>query len=254
MTALARTGTHASPMPGGRRRQGCDYGPRVGKWERRTAIPMLALAVLSLAILLTEFLVDVDADGAMTGLGTALAYADMAIMVLFAVEFGYLISLVPHGSRVRYMLANPIDVLVVLVVGAQPLRLLRSARALRAFRAVRVTTVFAKGSRQWTQAVTRLVGAWRDDRDHRDRRGRVCVLVLRRLGDPPFRGPRDAFWWSAATITTLGRDVEFTGAGSRVVAVALTVVGLIVVAALAGTLTAFFVESDEASEEATAAK
>ena len=71
-------------------------------------------------------------------------YADIAIMLVFALEFFYRISTVPHDLRLRYVLAHPIDVLVVLVVGPQPLRLLRSARALRALRAVRVAAMVGR--------------------------------------------------------------------------------------------------------------
>lgn len=69
-----------------------------------------------------------------------------------------------------------------------------------------------------------------------------------------FRDLADAFWWSAATITTLGPDVEFVALGSRIVALMLTAVGLIIVAALAATISAYFLEGspDAAPEDGSA--
>ena len=152
-----------------------------------------------------------------------------------------------------YVLANPIDVLVVLVVGAQPLRLLRSARALRALRAVRVATMVGKGSKQSIAAVTR----------GRLVHGATIVIIATAAGGYAFAyfegSPTnrfgdiaDAFWWSAATITTLGPGIELAQTGSRIVALALTIVGLIVVAALAGTISAFFVETSPTAAVAQA--
>lgn len=234
-------------MPRPERGRSRDYGARVADWERTASIPMLVLAAVSVAILLAEIAL-VNDDGARSTAASLLAYADIVIMLTFAAEFVYRISLVPSGLRLWYVLANPIDVLVVLVVGAQPLRLLRSARALRAFRAVRVATVVAKGSRQSVHAVTR------------DRLVYSVTIVIITVAAGAyayafFVGPDtdrfsdlpDAFWWSVATITSLGPGIALDDPGSRVVALLLTVIGLIVVAGLAGTLGAFFVESDRAA-------
>jgi len=234
-------------------RQPRDYGERVAAWERTTAIPMLALAAVSIAILVAELVIESNRGLADSWVPDALVYADLVIMAAFAVEFAYRISMVPQGLRVRYVLANPIDVLVVLVVGAQPLRLLRSARALRALRAVRVATMVGKGSKQSIAAVTR----------GRLVHGATIVIIATAAGGYAFAyfegSPTnrfgdiaDAFWWSAATITTLGPGIELAQTGSRIVALALTIVGLIVVAALAGTISAFFVETSPTAAVAQA--
>jgi voltage-gated potassium channel len=222
-----------------------DYGDRVTEWERKTAIPMLALAALSIAILVAEYFVESTQTLADSDLPSVLEIGDLVIMVIFAIEFGYRIWMVPQGLRIRYVLANPIDVLVVLVLGAQPLRLLRSARALRAFRAVRVAAMMGKGSKQSIAAVTR------DRLVH----GATIVIIATAVGayafayfeggtTNRFSDLPDAFWWSAATISTLGPGIELDQTGSRVVALFLTVIGLSIVAALAGAISAFFVESD----------
>jgi flagellar basal body-associated protein FliL len=72
-------------------------------------------------------------------------------------------------------------------------------------------------------------------------------------GDGPdrFRDLADAFWWSAATITSLGPGNELETAGGRIVALALAIVGLVVVAALTGTISAFFVESSSKGDSPT---
>lgn len=212
---------------------------------------MLALAAVSIAILLAEFGIESNDALADSALPETLAAADLAIMGIFAAEFAYRISMVPRGLRIRYVLANPIDVLVVLVVGAQPLRLLRSARALRAFRAVRVAAMVGKGSKQSIAAVTR------DRLVH----GATIIIIATTIGAYAFayfEGPAaadrfhdlpDAFWWSAATITSLGPGIDLEQTGSRVVALLLTVIGLSIVAALAGAISAFFVESDTPTDE-----
>ena len=230
--------------------RGRDYGTRVEDWERRTAIPMLTLAAVSIAILLAEFGIESNGALADSALPETLAAVDLAIMGIFAAEFAYRISMAPRGLRIRYVLANPIDVLVVLVVGAQPLRLLRSAKALRAFRAVRVAAMVGKGSKQSIAAVTR------DRLVH----GATIIIIATTIGAYAFayfEGPAadrfhdlpDAFWWSAATITTLGPGIALEQTGSRVVALLLTVIGLSIVAALAGAISAFFVESDTPTDE-----
>ena len=226
-------------------RQPRDYGDRVADWERKTAIPMLILAAISIVLLLADLAIGSDPDFEGSAVVNALVYADIVIMIVFAIEFFYRISMVPHDLRLRYVLAHPIDVLVVLVVGAQPLRLLRSARALRALRAVRFATMVGKGSKQ-----SRIAAVTQDRLVH----GLTIVIVAVAAGAYAFaffEGPdtdrfgdiADAFWWSAATITTLGPGIALESTGIRVVALALTAVGLIVVAALAGTISAIFVET-----------
>ena len=222
-----------------------DYADRVAEWERKTAIPMLALAAISIAILVAEYFVESAPTLTDSDLPKVLEVGDLMIMVIFAIEFGYRIAMVPRGLRLRYVLANPIDVLVVLVLGAQPLRLLRSARALRAFRAVRVAAMVGKGSKQSIAAVTR------DRLVH----GATMVIIATAVGayafaffeggtSDRFSDLPDAFWWSAATISTLGPGIQLDQTGSRVVALFLTVIGLSIVAALAGAISAYFVESD----------
>ena len=211
-------------------------------------MPMLVLAGLSIAILLAELIVESSARLADSWLLDVLAYTDLVIMSVFAAEFARRISMVPRELRIRYILANPIDVLVVLVIGAQPVRLFRSAKAFRALRAVRAVAIVGKGSRHSVAvAVTRA----------RLVQGVTVVIIAVAVGAyglAYFEGAQvdrfsdlaDAFWWSAATITTLGPGIELVQTGSRIVAIALTVIGLVVVAALAGTISAFFVETSPA--------
>jgi len=212
-----------------------DYGDQLTAWEHRSAIPLLVLAALSIAILIAELIRPSTAS-------PALEAADLVIMGIFAVEFGYRIWLVPSRLRWRYVLANPIDVLVVLVVGAQPLRLLRSARALRAFKAVRVVALVCKSSKQSINAVTRerlvygvtivimstALGAW-------------ALSFFEGGGSDRFEDFWEALWWSAALLATLGPQMPLEEPGSRVVALVLTTIGLSIVAALAATISAFFV-------------
>lgn len=232
------------------------YGEAVGQWERKVAIPMLALAGLSILILGAQMYLDTIERFRDSVLMRTLEFADLAILLVFAAEFGYRIHLVPRGRRISYVLANPVDVLIALVIAAQPLRLIRSARTLRALRTVRVGAMLSKGSQQGIKAVTR------DRLIH----GTTIVIIATTLGayafaflegDPSnnrFDDLADAFWWSASTITTLGPDVTFQSLGSRIVALTLTAIGLIIVAALAATIAAYFVETspDETEPESPA--
>ena len=156
------------------------YGEPVWSWEKKAAWPMLGLALISVGVFV-EVVADTRIEWAESWWANALFFVDLAIMLVFAAEFAYRIWLVPHGLRLRYVLANPIDVILALVLGAQPLRLIRSARALRTLRAVRTVTVVGKGSLHSIVAVTRDRIVHADQfPDHRDCRGCLRVLVLRR--------------------------------------------------------------------------
>ena len=228
------------------------FGEPVAAWEAKVAWFMLALAALSLAILAAEFAADSRATWAESGWANALFWIDVAIMTIFAAEFAWRVHLVRRGLRTRYVLANPLDVVLALVIGVQPLRLARSARALRALRA---GAVFGKGSKHTSAAVAK----------DRIVYGITIVIITTAAGAYAFsffEGPKevnrfedlaDAFWWSATTITTLGGFMPST-IGGRIVALLLTMVGLILVAALAATIAAYFVESApprETTEDAT---
>ena len=156
----------------------------VADWECKTAIPMLILAAISILLLLADLTIGSDPDFDGSAVVSALVYADIAIMLVFAIEFFYRISMVPHDLRLPYVLAHPIDVLVVLVVGAQPLRLLRSAQALRALRALRAVRVAAMVRKELEavedrgchQGSTRFMGS---HRHHRCRRRCLRIRLLR---------------------------------------------------------------------------
>src|SRR4051812_46129847 len=94
-------------------------GQLAARYERRTATPMTALAVLFLALYAASVLWRDRSHGA-DGL---LEFASAAIWGIFAVDLVIRVALAER--RGRYLLRHPIDVLTVVLPMLRPLRVLR---------------------------------------------------------------------------------------------------------------------------------
>ena len=209
---------------------------RLRAFERRSAVPMLVLSLLLLVIIVAPLVADLS-----TATRRVLDVADWAIWAVFAAEYLWRLRLAPH--RWAFVVRNPIDLAVVVVPFAQPLRLVRSLRALRAVRLVRVMSVVGKGAYEGRPVLSERAIDW----------GIVLVVLAVVGGAAVVYGiERDvpsseittfpeALWWAASTAATKGTEIQPVTTEGRIVALLLALVGISVVAALAGIVASFFV-------------
>ncbi|WP_207782695.1 potassium channel family protein [Phytoactinopolyspora limicola] len=209
---------------------------RVHAWERKTEPALMVLAVGFLVAYAVPILEPDLSDG-------AVALAELTQWLVWAVfAFDYMVRLTLASDRRRFVKHNLLDLVAVLLPMLRPLRLLRmigtillvSERAQRSTR-YKVTTYVCG-----TAVLVALLAA-------------LAVLDAER-GQPgaTITTPADAFWWSAATVTTVGYGDTYpvTGVG-RMIAVLLMITGIALLGVITANVAAWFVERfNETSEQA----
>lgn len=202
-----------------------------GRWEKRTDVPLLWLALLFLAVLLAPLL-----TSPVPWQRAALSIVSGLIWAVFAVD--YVARLYLALDRWQFVRSHPLDLVVIL------LPMLRPLRAFRLLRLARVGALlgFAHGHahRSLHARVSAYVGA-------------AVVVVIgvsavamydveRRAEDPNITSLPDALWWAATTVTTVGYGDRYptTGIG-RLIAVALMLVGIALLGVVTATVAAWFV-------------
>jgi voltage-gated potassium channel len=185
------------------------------------------------------------------GANSWVVVGDWIVWVIFLVEYVVMIGLADNRSA--YAKSNLLSVaVIVLSFPALPtvLALTRLARLTRLTRIIRVFAVAARGARALGQVLGRrgflyvagvcgiliLTGA--------------AVMLLAEPDSVP-RGYWDAVWWAVVTTTTVGYgDISPVSPLGRVIGVILMFAGLGLVATLAASIAAYFVEQDDAEEQA----
>ena len=212
--------------------------------ERSTAWPMLFLALAIIPIIVMPMVMDLSSST--EGLLTA---ADWLIWAAFAIEYLVRVSMAPH--KWPFFRHNVIDLVVVVVPFAQPLRLLRSVRILRLLRATRVAAFAGKGAKEGRALFSRenfsyailvsflaIIG------------GSLLVLSVERAAPSAnIKSFPDAIWWALVTVATVGYGDKYpvTPEG-RAIAVVLMVLGIGLFGLIAATLSSFFVEQQTKKE------
>ncbi len=211
--------------------------------ERVTAWPLLILAVAIIPIIILPMVKDFSPAAQ-----TSLTVADWLIWGIFAIEFTVRLVIAP--LKRPFLAHNLIDVLVVVVPFAQPLRLLRSVRVLRLVRVGRAGTYLAesaKGGRSlfsrenfsYAMAVTLIA------------LGGGALLVWgieKHAPQANIKSFPDAIWWSITTVSTVGGEKYPVTSEGRAVAVVLMVLGIGLVGLIAATLSSLFVEQEHNGE------
>jgi voltage-gated potassium channel len=210
-------------------------------FERRTALPMLLLALLIIPLLVIPLVVELSPR-----VETTFVTLDWTIWAVFAGE--YLIRLYLAPRKWLFVRHNVLDLVVVIVPFLRPLRVARSARALRFVRAGRTVIMLARSAKilravltrhklHYVLLVTLLVTA----------AAAVLVRELEKNAEGAnIQSLDDAVWWALTTITTVGYGDRFpvTPAG-RGVAVLLMILGVGLFGLLAASLASFFIQRDE---------
>ena len=201
--------------------------------ERMTELPLMVLAFAMVPLLAAPLLWELSPAS------ESLVFAlDVFIWALFATDLGVKLAVAPR--RLEYVRQHWLEVLVVLIPFARPLRILRlivfGSRAYRG--AVRLARV--------DYLVVYAIG---------------LVLIVATLVMSAERGYNsdldsfpDALWWSIATVTTVGYGdvVPVTHAG-RAFAYVLMIGGIGLFGALTANFASILVRREDTSSDAIAA-
>ncbi|MER6097353.1 potassium channel family protein [Streptomyces sp. NPDC001728] len=206
------------------------------RWEERTQVPLLVLAV-AFGI---AYAVPIVAPGADPWVHRLCTHVEWTVWAAFALD--YLVRLAIAPARWAFVRSHPVDLLAVLLPMVQPLRLLRVVSTLllvgrRARMAPQITlTTYVAGA---------VVGLMMF--------GSLAVLHVER--DAPngnIKTLGDAVWWSFTTMTTVGYGdhAPTTGLG-RVLAVGLMLSGIALLGVVTANIAAWFIsrfDRDDAVE------
>lgn len=208
----------------------------VETWQKRTEIPLIAVALLFLVaygwpILDTEL---------SPGWRSACDVATWVAWAVFALDFVVRFGLA-EGKR-AFLRANVLDLLVIALPLLRPLRLLRLVTLVRVFNRGAETTLRGRLG-VYVGGAALLLGSV----------AALAVLDAERA-DPSanIHGYGDALWWTATTMTTVGYGDRYpvTDTG-RVIAVALMISGIAVLGVVTATLASWISDRVRAETQAT---
>ncbi|MEV0651018.1 potassium channel family protein [Phytomonospora sp. NPDC050363] len=215
--------------------------PALERWEQRTRWILTTLAVA----FLVAYAVPVLWPGIHPSVKTTAVVVDIVVWAVFAAD--YIARLIIARDKRGFIRANLIDLVIVLLPPARPLRLLR----------VIVVLVEALTRQAHMRARARLgvfVG------------GTVVLMVIvsalavldaeRASPDGKILNYPDALWWAVVTVTTVGYGDFFpVTVEGKFVAVTLMLTGIGLIAFVTGSLASWVVEKvaaeGEESEEET---
>lgn len=206
---------------------------------------MLALSIFALSMLAANVLMPLD-----PATTTILQTADVAVCVLFLLDFGH--NLLRAQNRWRYMLTwgwidllSSIPALDALRFG-RAARVLRILRVLRAVKSVRVLAHLVIAKRTESAGLAALLAT-------------VLLLVFSSIAvlqfelpsDGNIKSAEDAMWWSVTTMTTVGYGDRYpvTSEG-RLIAVVLMAAGVGVFGTLSGLMAGWFLLPDTKQADA----
>lgn len=200
---------------------------RVERWERRTDVPLILLAVA----FLVAYAVPVIHPALDPGLLDVLNIVSWTVWGAFAVDFA--IRIVLAEQRGRYALKHWYDLALIALPLLRPLRLLRLVALFRVLdRSVAASLagralVYAVGAATFSVFM-----------------GALAVLDAERASEAAnITTFGDALWWATATVATVGYG-DFTPVTleGRVVAVMLMIVGIGLVGTVTGAMASWLMQ------------
>jgi voltage-gated potassium channel len=208
-------------------------------FESRTQAPLLVLALSIIPLLLLELLADLSSAEERT-----VEIGLLAIWAAFFAELGVRLALTDR--KPTYVRENWLDVFIVAVPFARPLRIARSVRAARVARASRALPFLARS----------IVSIQEFLKQHGLRYVLlsvplvVVVTAALELAFERDSGSMDnygtAVWWSISTLLTVGYgDVVPQTTEGKVVAVVLMLAGISLLAWITATIAATLVEFEK---------
>ncbi|WP_198587137.1 potassium channel family protein [Glycomyces xiaoerkulensis] len=199
-------------------------------WERATNTPLFVLALLFLIAYAAPILYP-QLPGWVDSVSSLV---NLAVWALFAVDFAVRLYLAGSGRRWRFVYTHPLDVIMVLIPLARPLRLVRmvlvfiEAISRHARTSLRTKAgVYITGVTMMILLVASL--AILDSEQHAD------GSQITSFGD--------ALWWSVVTASTVGYgDMVPQTTGGRIVASMLMFAAIGLVGLVSGSLASWFVD------------
>jgi voltage-gated potassium channel len=199
---------------------------RVERYERRSEIPMLMLAIAFLVAYVWPVL-DQNMD---PGLRSGVTVLSWSVWAAFVMDFGVRIALAENKRG--YLLTHWYDVALVLLPVLRPLRLLRLLTLVRVLNRTAQSTLIGRVT-TYILGVT-LTATFL---------GAVAVLDVEQ--DAPgalITTFGDAMWWASTTVTTVGYgDLYPVTTQGRVIAVGLMLIGIAMVGAVTASFAAWMV-------------
>jgi voltage-gated potassium channel len=199
---------------------------RVERWERRTEIPLLLLA-LAFLIAYAWPVLDPRID---QSLQATLAVASLTVWAAFAADFVARLTLAE--DRWLYARRHWYDVALIVLPMLRPLRLLRLLALVRILNRTATNSLVGRVSAYVGGAAVMAVAL-----------GSIAVLDAER--DAPganITAYGDALWWAATTVTTVGYGDHYpVSTQGRLIAVMLMVVGIALVGAVTASVAAWMV-------------
>jgi voltage-gated potassium channel len=199
---------------------------RVERWERRSEIPLLLLA-LAFLVAYGWPVVDPQID---PDTRTFLVVASWTVWAAFALDFA--VRLVLAEQRWSYARRHWYDVALIVLPMLRPLRLLRLLALARILNRSAAGSLVGRVSTYVAGAALMAVAL-----------GAIAVLDV----EQDAQGANittfgDALWWSASTVTTVGYGDRYpVTTEGRFIAVGLMVVGIAVVGAVTASVAAWMV-------------
>ncbi len=206
----------------------------LNRYEDRTSVLMLALSLVFLALYAVPIL-DPEAP---SGVMAFVDAASIAVWAAFLTDLAVRAYL--SGRPGRYLLRNPIDVMLVVLPMLRPLRVLRvfTAANLLVRRGSRLALGRTLSAALVATALLMVVAS-------------LSVLDAERYAaGATITTFGDALWWSGVTVTTVGYGdlAPVTGTG-RIVAFGLMLVGISVVGLVTASVAGWFVAQTRESED-----
>lgn len=212
---------------------------RVERWEQRSEVPLLLLALAFLVAYAWPIL-DPRLD---PSIETTLSAASWAVWVAFAIDLAIRLGLAT--DRRTYAARHWYDVALIVVPMLRPLRLLRLLAFARILNRSAVGSLAGRVSVYVAGVAIAAVSL-----------GALAVLDAERdAPDANITTAGDALWWAITTVTTVGYGDRYpvTGEG-RCVAVVLMVVGIAVVGSVTAVIASWLVKHVEPTATTAAPK
>ncbi|KAB1659892.1 two pore domain potassium channel family protein [Pseudoclavibacter sp. CFCC 13796] len=218
------------------------FGADLERWKCVTDWPLAIAALIFLFAYAWQVIGDLDG-----GLRTVTEWTMNVTWAIFLVD--YVVSILLAHPRWRWFYTHLLDLAMVLLPMARPLRLLRLITLLRVLQRTAGAALRGKILVYVIGTVGLLVLV-----------GSLAILDAER-GQPgsSIETYGDAIWWSIVTITTVGYgDLTTATLTGRLVAVALMAGGITLISTVTGTLASWIVERihqvDEDNQAATRAQ
>lgn len=207
---------------------------RLDRYLARTTTPML-VAAFAYLVVYTAQVVWIGANGAQSRILEGLA---LALYLVFLIDFALRIYM--SEDRLRYIMRNPIDLVVIVLPAARSLRVLRVFAALRVLveRGQRVNAGTAWLSLMVAVSLLVYVAA-------------LAVLDAERgAPDATITSFPDALWWGFVTVTTVGYGDEFpVTATGQITAVFLMLVGIGLLGSVTATVASWIADRFQQQED-----